>query len=318
MTAPATPPPPAAGAGVSILIVNWNAGPLLAPCVAAAAATGAEVLVVDNASADGSADTLTGIVPSIVLLREAGNRGFAGGVNRAARHARGDHLLLLNPDTRIDAAAVAALRGALDTHPGAAAAGACLVDEGGRPQRGFSVRRFPTLASFATDLLLVDEVWPGNPARRRYLAADVPLDGGDVLEVEQPAAACLMVRRADFEALGGLDERFHPAWFEDVDFCRRLRAAGRAILFVPAARVVHAGGVSLRSLDAPAFARAWYRNLRRYVAKHHGRLGALAVGGLIVGGMALRVVAGAVTGHRARRDAALAVLRDLLGRGVRP
>ena len=318
MTAPATAPPPAAGAGVSILIVNWNGGPLLAPCVAAAAATGAEVLVVDNASADGSADTLTGIGPSVVLLRETENRGFSGGVNRAARHARGEYLLLLNPDTRIDATAVAALRDALETPPGAAAAGGCLVGEDGRPQRGFTLRRFPTLASFATDLLLIDDVWPANPARRRYLADDVPLDGGDVLEVEHPAAACLMVRRPDFERLGGLDERFHPAWFEDVDFCRRLRAAGRAILFVPAARVVHAGGVSLRSLDAPAFARTWYRNLRRYVAKHHGRLGARTVDGLIVAGMALRVVAGILTGQRARRDAALAVLRDLLGGGPRP
>lgn len=305
---------------VSALVVNWNGGALLARCVASARAAGAEVVVVDNASTDGSAEADALRAAGVCLVRERENRGFAGGVNIAARHASADRLLLLNPDTRIEASAIAALGAALDARPDAAAAGACLVDEDGRPQRGFTVRRFPTLASLATDLLLIDEVWPGNPARRHYLALDVPLDGPSPVEVEQPAAACLMVRRDVFAALGGLDERYHPAWFEDVDFCRRLRDAGHVVLFVPGARVVHAGGVSLRSLGAQDFARAWYRNLRRYVARHHGRAQALAVDVLIAVGMALRAAVGAVTGHRTRREAALAVLRDLLtggGTGVR-
>ena len=305
--------PPAHGPGVSVLIVNWNGGALLSRCVTAACATGAEVVVVDNASTDGSANAAAAAAPAARLLREPQNRGFAGGVNLAARHASHEWLLLLNPDTRIDAAAVIALRGALEARPGAAAAGACLVDDSGVPQRGFAVRRFPTLASLATDLLLVDDLWPGNPARRRYLADDVPLDGVTPIEVDQPAAACLMVRREVFEALGGLDERFHPAWFEDVDFCRRVRAAGHRILFVPSARVAHAGGVSLRSLDASAFAVAWYRNMRRYVARHHGRVAAALVTILIALGMGLRVAAASVGGMPARRKAALAVLLDLVG-----
>lgn len=310
MTHAATPGLPTPLADVSILIVNWNSGPSLARAVDAAVATGADVVVVDNASTDGSADALDARVPSPRLLRSGRNLGFAGGVNLAARHARGHWLLLLNPDTRIDAAAVRGLRDALAARPDAGAAGACLVDAAGEPQRGFTVRRFPTLASFATDLLLVDDVWPGNPARRKYLAADVPLDGAAPFEVDQPAAACLMVRRDAFEALGGLDERFHPAWFEDVDFCRRLRAAGHRILFVPDARVEHEGAVSLRSLDASGFARIWYRNMLRYVRLHHGPAGALVVRVLILAGMVLRLLVGAFSGNRARLAAALAVLRD--------
>lgn len=298
---------------MSILIVNWNAGPLLLPCVRAAVSTGEEVIVVDNASSDGSADHLAALVPAARVFRAPENRGFAGGVNLAARHATGDWLLLLNPDTRIGIDAVRALRDALARRPDAAAAGGCLVDEAGRPQHGFTVRRFPTLASIASDLLLLDEAWPGNPFRRRYLAADVPLDGEVPLEVEQPAAACLMLRRGAFDEVGGLDERFHPAWFEDVDLCRRLVAAGHRILLVPRARVTHAGGVSLRTLDAPAFARAWYRNLRRYVSKHHGRVASALVWALIAAGMSLRGVAGLLTGSADRRRAAAAVLRDLLG-----
>lgn len=305
--------PPALGPGVSILIVNWNGGSLLSRCVAAALATGAEVVLVDNASTDGSADAAAVATPAARLLREPRNRGFAGGVNLAARHASHDWLLLLNPDARIEAAAVTALRAALEACPDAAVAGASLVDESGAPQHGFTVRRFPTLASLATDLLLVDELWPGNPARRRYRADDVPLDGKLPIEVDQPAAACLMVRREVFEALGGFDERYHPAWFEDVDFCRRVRAAGHRILFVPSARVEHIGGVSLRSLDGPAFAVAWYRNMRRYVARHHGRGAAALVTALVAVGMALRVVAASVARTPARRKAALAVLRDLIG-----
>lgn len=302
---------PSAGR-VSILIVNWNGGGGLVACAAAAAATGAEVRLVDNASTDGSADAVIARVPGVHVLRAPENLGFAGGVNAAARAAAGDWLLLLNPDACLEARALETLREALEADPGAAAAGACLVGESGEPQRGFAVRRFPTLASIATDLLLVDELWPGNPWRRRYLALDVPLDGDRPVAVDQPAAACLMIRREAFDRLGGFDERFHPAWFEDVDFCRRAAAAGYRILFVPRARVAHAGGVSLRTLDAAAFSRVWYRNLRRYVVRHHGAIALGLVTLLIAAGMGLRVVAATLVREPARRTAAWAVLRDLL------
>ena len=125
------------------------------------------------------------------------------------------------------------------------------------------------IASLATELLLIDRLWPGNPWRRHRLALD--LDEGAPTEVEQPAAACLMVRRSAFDRVGGFDERFFPAWFEDVDFCRRFRAAGAAHLVPPRRRFRHRGGVARDRLGRAAFAVAWHRNLARYVDRTTGR-----------------------------------------------
>jgi GT2 family glycosyltransferase len=295
---------------VSILIVNWNAGPMLARCVKAAIATHAEVVVVDNASTDGSADAVAARLPAVHLLRQRTNLGFAGGVNVATRAASGRWLLLLNPDAVPSTDAIVRLRQTLLEVPGAGAVGACLVAEDGAPQSGFAVRRFPALTTWACDLLLVDNVWPGNPARRRYLAADTPLDGLAPIEVDQPAGACFMVSREAMERVGGLDERFHPAWFEDVDLCRRLKAAGYGVLFEPRARVPHLGGVSVPSLGRVGFERAWYRNMRRYARKHHRAATQWALALLITIGMVLRLGVSLAARDRVARRAWWAVLRD--------
>jgi GT2 family glycosyltransferase len=310
---PGSTPPAGPLGDVSVLIVNWNSGPLLARCAKAALATTAEVLVVDNASTDGSADAVAARLPAVRLFRQHTNLGFAGGVNLAARAARGRWLLLLNPDTVPSAAAIARLRETLLATPGAGAVGACLVGEDGRPQGGFSVRRFPTLATWAADLLLIDNAWPGNPARRRYLAADLPLTGSAPVDVDQPAGACLMVSRQALERVGGLDERFHPAWFEDVDLCRRLRAEGLRVLYEPRALVPHIGGVSVTALGRKGFERAWYGNLRRYARKHHGTAANVTLTGLVAVGMLLRLAVSLATRDRQGRQAWCAVLKDLVG-----
>lgn len=288
---------------VSAVIVNWNTKDLLLRCVAAASEAAGEVVVVDNASTDGSADAIAAQFPSVVLVRLPENRGFASGANAGLRHARTDLVLLLNPDCLATSGAVERLARVLAAAPDCAAVGGRLVDESGRPQDGFNVRRFPTLATWAADLLLVDKLWPGNPVTRRYEARDLDLDGPQPVDVDQPAAACLLLRRDVVVGLGGFDEGFAPAWFDDVDLCRRLKAAGWRILLAPDARFVHRGGEAMRALGLARFSEIWYRNLRRYARKHHGRAAALAVAGLVVLGMLLRVAASAVrfdgTGLRA-------------------
>ena len=189
------------------------------------------------------------------------------------------------------------------------------MDEDGHPQAGFAVRRFPTVMTWACDLLLIDNLWPGNPARRSYVAADVPLDGATPIDVEQPAGACLMLSHAAMERVGGLDAGFHPAWFEDVDLCRRLRAAGFRVLYEPRARVPHAGGSSVPSLGRVRFERAWYRNMRRYAKKHHGATANLTLRGLICAGMLLRLAVSLARRDRTASQAWLAVLRDTLAFG---
>lgn len=295
----------------TIVIVSWNSRELLEACLSSlqdleGKPTG--VLVVDNASTDGSAAMVASRFKWVMLLAERENLGFAGGVNAAARRVPGSDLLLLNPDVRATPAGVASLIASLDTYPKAGAVAGHLHDEHGRTQRGFNVRRFPTLASFAADLLLVDQVWPANPASARYLAADT--DYSQPTEVDQPAAACLLLRRRAFDEIGGLDEGFYPAWFEDVDLCKRLKARGWSIMLLPGATFVHQGGVAMRTLGMHAFSRVWYRNLHRYVAKHHGGAAAGLIRLLIAAGMFLRILVASARGDRPASDAYRMVLFD--------
>jgi N-acetylglucosaminyl-diphospho-decaprenol L-rhamnosyltransferase len=226
------------------------------------------------------------VAPHATVLALDRNRGFAGGVNAARAAARTPRLLLLNPDAAPAPGAIARLADALDASRDLGAVSGRLVDADGTPQHGFNVRRLPTIASLAADLLFLDHLWPGNPASYRYYARD--LDPDALADVEQPAAACLMIRAEAFDRLGGFDERFWPAWWEDVDFCRRLRAAGYRIRYVPDAVFTHRGGASVESLGARTFERVFAANRRRYVRKHHGRAAAVLIGGLGVIGAGLR------------------------------
>lgn len=310
------------GDAVSVVVVSWNARDHLAKCLdrlgairASGASPVADVVVVDNASEDGSGELVSTRYPGVRLLASGVNLGFAGGANRGIRGTGEEFVLLLNPDVEPTAEAVASLARALSGRPDAGAAGGLLVDRDGRPQPG-GVRRFPTLATWAVDLLLVDKVWPSNPVTMRYLAKDVDASGA-VVDVDQPAAACLLVRRSAFEAIGGFDEGFYPAWLEDVDFCRRLREARFRILLVPAAAFVHEGGVAMRRLG-PAFERIWYRNVERYVRKHHGPAGALVMKLLIVAGMTLRIGWSVLSGAPARARTYAGVAAQALGAHSRP
>ncbi len=280
---------------VSAIIVNWNNGELLARALTSLYGEVDEIVVVDNASEDGSAEMVHASFPDARLLVQARNTGFACGVNTGTRVASGDYVLLLNPDAAACPGAVARLAAFLDEHATCAAAAGLLLGEDGHPQIGWNVRRLPTLGTFAVNLLLVDKFWPRNPVTRRYLAMD--MDYRVPSEVEQPAAACLLLRRSVLAAIGGMDERFYPAWFEDVDLCRRLRQAGWSIWFVPDAVFRHRGGVARGQLGQARFAVAWYRNLEAYVRKHYALPARLAIKAFILAGMVERIGASLITGR---------------------
>jgi N-acetylglucosaminyl-diphospho-decaprenol L-rhamnosyltransferase len=311
-----SPPHPVAvfaPGGLAILIVNWNARDLLLRCLASLAPLLHRVIVVDNASEDGSAEAVAREFPRVTLVRSASNLGFAGGVNRARREA-GDaveYLLLLNPDTVASSDAIDMLLAAFADNHAIAAVGGRLLYPDGSPQTGFNIRRFPTLGSFAMDLLLIDQVWPDNPSTRWYLARDLDRSSRTPpMDIDQPAAACLMVRAEAFDAIGGMDERFHPAWFEDVDFCRRLRARGLRIRFEPRATFFHQGGVAMRTLGLGRFSSIWYANMERYVRRHHGVPGWLLLKGLIGAGMSARIAISLLRGDGGSARAYAAVLRQ--------
>jgi N-acetylglucosaminyl-diphospho-decaprenol L-rhamnosyltransferase len=260
---------------IGIIIVTYNSAAAIGDCLDAALATGAEIVVVDNASADGT--TAEVARRGVRLIANQSNRGFAGAVNQGISATNCPYVVWLNPDAVLQTG-LEALREACD-RPRAGGAGGCLLDAGGRPQLGFMVRRLPTPAALILEALLLNRLWPGNPVNRRYRSLD--LDYSVDLQVEQPAGALFMVRRAVWLELGGLDESFFPIWFEDVDFCRRILDRGLVLHYVPETVAKHTGAHSIPSLSVEMRRFCWYRSLLLYSAKHFGpasfRLVCLAV-----------------------------------------
>ena len=278
----------------STLVVTWNNREFLGRCLESLPKD-SEIIVVDNASTDGSPDFVAETFPHVRLIRLESNIGFGAAVNRAAAEATGTYLLLLNPDAEATPKSIERLMEFLDEHITCGAAAGRLLSMTEDWQRGFNVRRLPTYSTVTADLWLFKHVWPSNPLTRRAEAADIT--DATSQAVEQPAAACLMVRRRVFEQIGGMDERFFPAWFEDVDLCRRILEAGWTIFFVPHSNFRHVGGASVATLGVPRMKRLYYQNLERYMAKHHGRAGRAITRSLIVTGMGLRVAVSAMVGN---------------------
>jgi len=219
------------------------------------------ITVVDNASTDGTVE-LVRQRPGVKLIANQENRGFAGGANQGFAATAGDPILLLNPDVRLRTT----LSPLIDACRQSGLAAGQLTGLDGRVQTGFSIRRFPTPSSLAFELVGINRIWPGNPVNRRYryLDRDPNLQG----PVEQPAGAFLMTRRDVWQDLGGLDDEFHPVWFEDVDFCRRAVDAGYLIQYVPHVRAEHSGGHSVGNLPSARKELYWYDSLLTYGAKH--------------------------------------------------
>ncbi len=279
---------------VTVVVVNWNSGPLLEKCVASLLrhAADCEIIVVDNASEDGSTDFIAPGCAGPAIVRSQENLGFAAACNIGWRRAGGDCVLFLNPDVECLEGAVEGLRRALEDRPSCWGAAGALGPADGSGSTPENLRRLPTLSSVAAEMLMLDEIWPGNPWTSRYR-----MRGENLLvdqSVEQPAAACLMMRRRALDFLGGFDEGFRPAWFEDVDLCRRTLDAGGTILFHPSARFLHQGGYSLGRLPYTKFVVHYHSNLIRYFDKHHGADPARRVRRLVVAGMYLRAAASLV------------------------
>lgn len=275
----------------TVIVVSHNSSQYIEACLRPlVGAPGWNVVVVDNASGDDSVARATRAAPDARVLRQAQNLGYAGAANLAASLSDADILLMLNPD-------VIAAQGALQSivqgfsHDRVGAVAGMLSQPDGSPQRGFSVRRFPTLLSALADLFLLNRIWPLNPWNRDYRALD--FDYSKVQEIEQPAGACLAISRAAWQDVQGMDDGFYPVWFEDVDLCRRLHDRGWKILYSPSAVFVHAGGHSVNQLPFPARQALWYGNLMRYFVKHEPRWKCFIVRIGIVAGLFLRCTASA-------------------------
>ncbi|MDE2922779.1 MAG: glycosyltransferase [Acidobacteriota bacterium] len=234
-----------------------------------------ELIVVDNGS-DGDPGELATDRPNVSVLRPGRNLGFGAAVNRGAAEAGGDLILLLNTDAIPESGALDALVDGMTNHPDAAGLAPRLLGADDTAQAAWQLRRLPTLRTLAGYCCFVE------PAPLPEPAAGAP--------VEQPAACALLLRRSVFESAGAMDERFWPAWFEDVDLARRLADRGEVVLYWPEAVFRHGLGASVPRLGYGAFLAAYYRNLDRYARKHHGRGAALLLRGVLVGAALLRIV----------------------------
>ncbi len=274
----------------SAIIVTYNSAAAISPCLEALAGEDCEVIVVDNASQDGTVRRVEEFVAwhPVRLIANEENRGFAAAANQGAHETEADVLLLLNPDAIAEPGAVAALLKCIESN-GAGAAGGALLEADGQPARGFTFRRIPTLAALLCEVLLLNRLWPGNPVNRRYRCLDA--DYSQPQEVEQPAAACLAITREAWNSVSGFDEQFFPVWFEDVDLCKRLLQGGHKILYCPEARFRHSGAHSVGRLSFREQQLFWYDNMLRYARKHFsaGRVSVLRLA--IVKGVLLRCVA---------------------------
>ena len=223
-----------------------------------------EVVVVDNLSTDGTCEQVEILGGPVRLIRNTVNRGFAAAVNQGFAATSSPFVLIANPDIVL-LGGMEHLIAAFDD-PAIGAAGGKLVSPSGAVQEGFNVRALPTPAALAFEVLGLNRLWPSNPVNRRYRR--IGCNENDAREVEQPAGAFLMVRRGVWQAVGGLDERFYPIWFEDVDLCWRILGAGYRIWYVPSAVAEHEGAHSIKTLPVHLRQRAWYLNLLRFSNEH--------------------------------------------------
>jgi len=232
---------------ISIVIVNWNTKDMTRDCLASVRAglgdLGAQIILVDNASTDGSADMVAAEFPEVALIRNTDNRGFAAANNQGFELATGRHVLLLNTDTLIHADVLPASVAWLDAHSRVGAMGCRVLNTDGSVQRTCSM--YPSLLNLALQLSGLAKL-PGARVFGRYQMRDWNRDTMREVEV---ISGCYMLVRGDVLAqVGGLDEAFF-FYGEETDWCRRIRAAGWTLAFAPVGEITHHGGGSVKALN---------------------------------------------------------------------
>lgn len=283
---------------LSVVIVNWNVRDLLRRCltsvVGSAPGTSADIIVVDNASTDGSVEMLRAEFPQATLILNDHNRGFPAAINQGLAAAQGRYVLLLNPDTEVLDDALAVLIRYLDAHPDVGIVSPQLLYPDGGVQS--SRRRFPTLLTLFLESTWLEPLAPRS-LLRRYYVLDQPDEA--TLDVDWTMGAAMLARREVVGQVGEMDEGFFM-YSEELDWCRRIKAAGWRVVYHPAARIIHYEGKSSEQA-VPARHINFQRSKVYYTRKYHGPRVALALRlyllSLYVWQLGLELTKG-VLGHR--------------------
>jgi N-acetylglucosaminyl-diphospho-decaprenol L-rhamnosyltransferase len=225
---------------LSVIVVNYNGGDRFVRCIASIfehlPEASVQVIISDNASADGSAERAAALHTEVELLRNESNLGLCRAFNRGLRRAQGKYVLSLDNDTRVLPGALDRLMRYLETNGKAGAAGGRLLNPDMTLQRTARGQPGAWNALFGRRSFLT-RLFPGNPFTKRYLMIE-HTDANQPFEVDWSSLAALMVRRDVLESIGGLDEDYFVYW-SDADLCARIRRRGWKIYSVPTAQIVH-------------------------------------------------------------------------------
>ena len=268
---------------VSIIVVNWNTHDLLADCLNSVAATAGEldleIVVVDNASTDGSQAMVRQTFPHVRLIANAENVGFARANNQGLAACRGRYVLLLNSDALLTPNSLQTMLDLAESRPRVGIVGAHLRNRDGSFQASHSP--FPNLWQ---EFLILSGI--GRLLYGRWYPSHGPEENEGPQVVDYVEGACLLVRRAAFEQVGGLDEGYFM-FSEEVDWCYAMREKGWQVWYQPEARVIHLGGGSSRN-RRPQREADLYRSRIRFVRKHYGITAAWLLKAQIVGFTAIK------------------------------
>ncbi len=263
---------------LSIIIVNWNTKEYLLSCldsiVRCLSAFSKEVIVVDNASSDGSCDTVKTNYAEVSLVASTVNNGFAWGVNEGIRRSQGKYILILNPDIVLQPEAIEKLISFFESHADAGALMPMLMNADGVFQKGY-VRKIPTLFQvifFHTFF----EPWSRKIQWLVERFLEAPLQDEEYSEVEQIPGACILVRRSVIVAVGLMDEEY-KLFFEDVDWSLRMRRAGWKLVLYRKAALTHVGGRSFVSKNNEWVFERFTLSLILFFKKNRSKLSAFFV-----------------------------------------
>lgn len=252
---------------LSIIIVSYNSKQFIQGCISSlfnsAPHLAWEIIVIDNASQDASADLVRKEFPEIKLISNLRNLGYAKACNLGIKEAKGRYFFILNPDTKLSAGSLEAMVRFMDENPRCGILGPKLLDGGGRAE--FSCRAFPSYsAAFFNRYSLLTRIFPHSKYANRYLKTNCPHD--TIIEVDWVSGAAMLIRKECLNQAGNFDEGFFM-YCEDVDLCKRAKDKGWQVLYYPSLELTHIIGGSIRRTSPLAI--IWHhQSMWRYYKKH--------------------------------------------------
>jgi len=237
---------------LSIVIVNWNAADALPKCIGSIAANTSniphEIIIVDNASADGSLDIIANMYPSVVLINNTRNDGFARANNQGFMVSKGEFILLLNPDTVLHDGAIARMISALNSHKDIGIIGPRVLDDDNTVSV-YSKRKFPSISQEIADIFLLTKIMRGVRSVLMKISPKFKKEYERYFnkseDVDRLQGCCMLMKRLTYKQLNGFDESV-PMYLDDIDICFRAKKVGLRIYYYAEASIGHLCGHSTK------------------------------------------------------------------------